>query len=73
MYGDAFMDRYVRAYNGDPSWDSLFAANRLCYALVEPDSGIARALRSAPGWSQAYHDREAILFVASARRHGCPA
>jgi hypothetical protein len=73
MYGDTFMDRYVRAYGGDPSWGRLFAANRLCYALVEPDSGIARALRTATGWSQPYHDHVAVLFVATARRNGCPA
>lgn len=73
MYGDSFMDHYVRAYGGDPSWDALFAANRLCYALVETDSGIARVLRTAPGWSQPYHDHVAALFVASPRRTGCPA
>jgi len=46
MYGDSFMDQYVRAYDGTSSWRSLFAANRLCYALVEPDSGICG--RAAP-------------------------
>src|SRR5262249_830693 len=70
MYGDAFMDQYVRAYNGDPSWRRLFAANGLQYALVEPGTGIASALRGAPGWRVRYQDHEAVLFVATVPRTG---
>jgi hypothetical protein len=65
MYGDAFMDQYVRAYNGESSWRRLFAVNGLQYALVEPGTGIANALRGTPGWTVRYQDHEAVLFVAS--------
>jgi hypothetical protein len=71
MYGDAFMDRYVRAYEGNPSWRSLFAINKLCYALVEPTSGIARELRSAHDWSLVYSDRVSVLFVLTDPRQHC--
>lgn len=70
MYGDRFMDRYIRAYNGEASWRALFARERLCYALIEPDSGIARALRGDSGWHVRYRDARALLFEP---RGGCPA
>jgi hypothetical protein len=62
MYGDAFMDQFVHAYDGEPSWRSLFARNDLCYALVEPTSGIAAVLRQAPGWTLRYHDAVAVIY-----------
>lgn len=71
MYGDSFMDRYVQAYDGASSWRTLFATNRLCYALVEPNSGIAGVLRTAPGWSQVYHDNVSALFVLADHPYPC--
>ena len=71
MYGDAFMDRYIRAWEGNSSWQSLFAANRLCYVLVEPSAGIAGVLQRTPGWSLVYHDAVSQLFVATGKQNGC--
>lgn len=72
MYGDRFMDLYINAYNGNASWRSLFAANRLCYALVEPGSGIAHALAGAPrAWTIRYQDDRAVLYVATPAQPGC--
>jgi hypothetical protein len=71
MYGDVYMDRYVRAYEGQASWQTLFTTNRLCYALIEPSSGLAGALRSSSAWSQVYHDKESSLFVLTDHRQRC--
>jgi hypothetical protein len=71
MYGDAFMDRYVQAWEGNSSWQSLFAANHLCYALVDPGAGIAGVLRRTAGWSLVFHDTVSQLFVATGKQHGC--
>jgi hypothetical protein len=71
MYGDVFMDRYVRAYRGESLWRSLFSTNELCYALVEPSSGIAGVLRREPGWIQVYHDKVSALFVMVDQRLQC--
>jgi hypothetical protein len=65
------MDHYVQAWEGNDSWQSLFAANRLCYALVEPSAGIAGVLGRAPGWSLVYHDAVSQLFVATGKHHAC--
>lgn len=69
MYGDAFMNSYVSAYDGDSSWAGLLKANRLCYALIEPSSGIAHALSTAHGWQRRYQDSEAVLYLQTGR--GC--
>lgn len=71
MYGDAFMDQFVHAYDGNPGWQALFARNDLCYALVEPESGIASALRSAPGWTLRFHDAVAVIYERTVLNAGC--
>ena len=71
MYGDRFMDRYINAYDGAASWRGLFQEQSLCYALVEPSSGIARALDTDTHWVVKYRDVTAVLYVASAKQPGC--
>jgi hypothetical protein len=64
MYGDHFMDQYIAAYNGSASWRTVFTANTLCYALVDPASGIAHALSMDHAWVLRYHDNRAALYQA---------
>jgi hypothetical protein len=71
MYGDSFMDRYIRAYEGQASWRALFRGDDLCYALVEPTSGIAGVLKHEPGWLRVFHDKVSILFVKADQRLTC--
>ncbi len=71
MYGDVFMDQFVHAYDGDPGWQSLLDRNDLCYALVEPDSGIAGVLRTARGWTLRYHDAVAVIYERTVLNAGC--
>jgi hypothetical protein len=71
MYGNAFMDEYIQAYRGGGSWAGLLDANRLCYVLVEPNTGIARALSTAPGWRLTYGDSVAVLYLRRGRFKGC--
>jgi hypothetical protein len=71
MYGDAFMDQFVHAYDGDPGWHALFDRNDLCYALVEPGSGIASVLHNARGWTLRYQDAVAVIYVRTVLNAGC--
>jgi hypothetical protein len=73
MYGDAFMDRYVRALRGDAGWQQLLRANALCYVLVQPSTGIAHALAAQGRWILRYRDAKAVLYLAPAQTPGCPA
>ncbi|MGH2346717.1 MAG: hypothetical protein ACRDG4_15940, partial [Chloroflexota bacterium] len=67
----SFMDRYIAAYSGDSSWSGLLDTNRLCYVLVEPSSGIAHALTTAPGWRLTYQDSSAVLYLRSGHAREC--
>jgi hypothetical protein len=71
MYGNAFVDQYIQAYRGGDSWAGLLDANRLCYVLVEPSSGIAQALNTAHGWRTAYQDSVSVLYLRRGRFKGC--
>jgi hypothetical protein len=72
MYGNRFMNQYIQAYEGHADWKGLFARNRLCYALVEPSSGIAQALAVTPGWHVRYHDAHSVLYVKTGWTRECP-
>ena len=71
MYGDAFMNSYVSAYDGNGSWSRLLDVNRLCYVLVEPSSGIAHALSTDHAWQRRYQDAEAVLYLRAGPARGC--
>jgi len=71
MYGDAFMNSYISAYEGGSSWSHLLDANALCYVLVEPGSGIARAMGTARGWHIRYQDAESVLYLRTGSPRGC--
>lgn len=71
MYGDRFMDSYINAYDGSPSWRTLLAVNHLCYVLVEPGTGIARALAGEHRWRLAYRDARSVLYLIAPSLQGC--
>ena len=71
MYGDRFMDSYINAYDGSPSWRTLLAVNHLCYVLVEPGTGIDRALAAEHAWHLAYRDARSVLYLTAPSAQGC--
>jgi hypothetical protein len=71
MYGDAFMNTYILAYEGGGSWSHLLDANALCYVLVEPNSGIARAMTGVRGWQVRYRDAVSVLYLRTRNPRGC--
>ena len=71
MYGDAFMNSYISAYEGGGSWSHILDANALCYVLVEPGSGIARAMSTARGWHIRYQDAVSVLYLRTGSPRGC--
>lgn len=71
MYGDRFMDTYISAYNGNPFWRTLLSVNHLCYVLVEPGTGIDRALAAEHAWHLAYHDLRSVLYLTAPSPRGC--
>lgn len=65
LYGDAFLTSdYYRTAVGAPGWRDTLARYGIGAVLIEPQSGLAFALREEPGWRVAYEDELAVLFVA---------
>jgi hypothetical protein len=69
LYGDTFLtDDYLKPATGDPSWRDVFQRYGINLVVVEKDSGLARALRSEPGWKLDYEDKMAAIFTQGGQR-----
>jgi hypothetical protein len=62
MYGDAFMDLFVRTWRAQPGWQATLRRRGVRLVLVEPTSGLGHALATARGWRVAYRDRISVLY-----------
>jgi len=63
MYGDRFVDAFVRAWQAQPGWQATLRRQGVRLVLVEPTSGLGHALAGAPGWRVAYRDKVAVLYA----------
>jgi hypothetical protein len=62
MYGDRFMDRFVRTWQAQPGWQTTLRGQGVRLVLVEPTSGLGHALATTRGWRVAYRDRVSVLY-----------
>jgi hypothetical protein len=62
VYGDQFIFKYIDIYNAHPGWEQALEAQSVNLALVEPNSGLANALRQSLVWKIAYEDKISIVF-----------
>jgi len=62
MYGDRFMDLFVRTWHAQPGWQATLRRADVRLVLVEPRSGLGRALSHAHGWRVAYRDAVSVLY-----------
>jgi hypothetical protein len=63
LYGDEFLTTYLRTATGSPGWQETLDDYNINLVVVEAQSGLARALRSEPGWQLDYEDGIATVFV----------
>lgn len=61
LYGDAFLTRWYAAAIGVAGWRETLAGINL--VLVERDSGLVSNLQAESGWSLAYADDLAVIFM----------
>lgn len=59
----AFTWEYIAIHRADPGWQDDLAKWDVNSVLIEPETPLAGALRTEPGWSIAYEDAVAVLFV----------
>ena len=62
MYGDRFMDDFVRTWQAQPGWQATLRRQGVRLVLVEPTSGLGRALATTRSWRVAYHDPVSVLY-----------
>jgi hypothetical protein len=69
MYGDHFMDLFVRTCEAQPGWQATLRRRGVRLVLIEPTSrtssaclGLGHALATTRGWRVAYHDTVSVLY-----------
>jgi hypothetical protein len=63
LYGDVFLNTYLETAIGSPNWRETLNGYGINLVVIEPHSGLARALHTEPGWRQDYEDEKAVVFV----------
>jgi hypothetical protein len=63
IYGDDFMNEYLKLYNAEPDWESHLQKAGVNMVLVETSSPIADALARDDGWSIANTDKISVLYI----------
>jgi hypothetical protein len=64
LYGETFLDRYVRMVRPDrPALEAALARYRVRWTIFAADNPAAGAMDAMPGWHRLYADRWAIVHV----------
>jgi hypothetical protein len=62
VYGDNFIYTYLDVYRAQPGWEQTLGLNGVRLVLVEPESGLASAMRLSINWEIAYEDQMSVIF-----------
>ncbi len=62
LYGDAFLNEYLRLADGAPDWASVLERRGVRLMLVEADAPLATLAAADPQWTRVYHDAIADVF-----------
>jgi len=63
VYGDTFINDYLRIEAGEPSWETSLSLDGMRIVLIEPGSLLARDLHQSPDWEIALSDEQSVLFI----------
>jgi hypothetical protein len=62
VYGDKFIFAYLDVYHALLGWEQVLDTQAVRLVLVEPESGLAIALRQSSGWKNVYEDQISVVF-----------
>ncbi len=62
LYGDAFIESYLQAYNAQPGWEQQLGSNNVNLVLVETGSSIGNVLAQSLEWELVFFDENSLLF-----------
>jgi hypothetical protein len=65
VYGDAFMNQYVRAFQVREDWRAPLDQYGVEVVLIERDGSLAVLLHESGEWARLYRDDLAAVFVRS--------
>ncbi len=63
VYGDAFMIKAMKTYDGFPQWREPLDDLAVRTVLIPPDVPLASLLREDAGWGKVYEDKVAVIFT----------
>ena len=65
LYDDVFIRDYLATYTAQPGWSDRLDKAGINSVLVETASPLAQVLAISPGWTKAYADQLAVVYVRS--------
>ncbi len=65
LYGAKLFHDFADAYELKGSWQQVLQRWGIQTVMVPPDSALAVGLQSAPGWTVAYRDSQAVILITS--------
>ncbi|MGB8507409.1 MAG: hypothetical protein WCD76_03310, partial [Pyrinomonadaceae bacterium] len=63
VYGDAFMEEFLATHDGGQKWREPLERNGVRTVIVAPNVPLASLLRQDGGWSKAFEDKQAVIFI----------
>jgi hypothetical protein len=63
IYGDKFIFAYMDVYRARPGWEQALDTQAVRLVLLEPESGLASALRLSYDWEIVYEDQVSVVFA----------
>ncbi len=68
LYGDDFLSEYINVYTLNTDWRAVFAERGVNTVVIEVASPIARELEGVRGWTEAYRDGQAVVYILDGAR-----
>jgi hypothetical protein len=62
LYGDVLLNRYLQAASGGDEWRAVLDEYDVTAVMIEPNSGLGLALRTAEDWQEVYRDDLSVIF-----------
>jgi hypothetical protein len=63
VYGDAFIEEYLKVYQLRDGWREPLERYNVRILLIDQTSALSTVLHESPGWTRAYADEKAAVFV----------
>ena len=64
-----FLNDYYRIATAASGWKTELDKWQISFAIIETESGLSQALANAPGWSTAYQDALASIYIRETQTH----